>query len=73
MELGEGSHGALAEFRRRLERKKKRKPPDAVVFAKADLSSLGSMLQARWKSGAPAEEAKPEALQRRARSANSGS
>jgi small subunit ribosomal protein S1 len=28
--------------------------------AKADLSSLGSMLQARWKSGAPASEAKPE-------------
>ena len=27
---------------------------------KADLSSLGSMLQARWKSGAPASEAKPE-------------
>lgn len=28
--------------------------------AKTDLSSLGSMLQARWKSGAPAAEAKPE-------------
>jgi small subunit ribosomal protein S1 len=29
--------------------------------AKLDLSSLGSMLQARWKSGPPAAEAKPEA------------
>jgi small subunit ribosomal protein S1 len=30
--------------------------------AKADLSSLGSMLQARWKSGAPPSEAKPAAM-----------
>jgi small subunit ribosomal protein S1 len=30
--------------------------------AKADLSSLGSMLQARWKSGAPPSGAKPEAM-----------
>src|SRR5271166_1049904 len=30
--------------------------------AKADLSSLGSMLQARWKSGAPTAEVKPESL-----------
>jgi small subunit ribosomal protein S1 len=30
--------------------------------AKPDLSSLGSMLQTRWKSGAPANEAKPEAM-----------
>jgi small subunit ribosomal protein S1 len=30
--------------------------------AKPDLSSLGSMLQARWKSGAPASVAKPEGL-----------
>ncbi len=29
--------------------------------AKPDLSSLGSMLQARWKGGAPAGKAKPEA------------
>jgi small subunit ribosomal protein S1 len=41
------------------------KAPEAQAPAsssKADLSSLGSMLQARWKSGAPASEAKPEAL-----------
>lgn len=30
--------------------------------SKPDLSSLGSMLQARWKSGAAASEAKPEAM-----------
>ena len=30
--------------------------------AKPDLSSLGSMLQARWKSGASENETKPEAL-----------
>lgn len=30
--------------------------------AKPDLSSLGSMLQARWKGGAPASVAKPEGL-----------
>jgi len=29
---------------------------------KADLSSLSSMLQARWKAGAPTSEAKPEAI-----------
>jgi small subunit ribosomal protein S1 len=31
------------------------------THSKRDLSSLGSMLQARWKGGAPAGEAKPEA------------
>jgi small subunit ribosomal protein S1 len=30
--------------------------------SKPDLSSLGSMLQARWKSGGAADEAKPEGL-----------
>ena len=30
--------------------------------AKPDLSSLGSMLQARWKSGATGDEAKPEGM-----------
>jgi small subunit ribosomal protein S1 len=35
-------------------------PAPVPQAAKADLSSLGSMLQARWKSGAPAAEAKPE-------------
>jgi len=35
-------------------------PPQTPSPAKVDLSSLGSMLQARWKSGAPAAEAKLE-------------
>jgi len=33
---------------------------EPVSSSKLDLSSLGSMLQARWKGGAPAEGAKPE-------------
>ena len=32
------------------------------THAKADLSSLGSMLQARWKSGTPTSEAPPESV-----------
>jgi small subunit ribosomal protein S1 len=36
------------------------KTPAATPSPKADLSSLGSMLQARWKSGAPASEAPAE-------------
>jgi small subunit ribosomal protein S1 len=35
-------------------------PPFTPTPAKADLSSLGSMLQARWKSGPAASETKPE-------------
>jgi small subunit ribosomal protein S1 len=35
-------------------------PTQPAPAAKADLSSLGSMLQARWKSGPPASESKPE-------------
>ncbi len=30
--------------------------------SKPDLSSLGSMLQARWKAGAPADEVKPDSM-----------
>jgi small subunit ribosomal protein S1 len=35
--------------------------PASSSSAKADLSSLGSMLQARWKSGGAVDKAKPEA------------
>jgi small subunit ribosomal protein S1 len=38
-------------------------PSSSPSQSKPDLSSLGSMLQARWKSGAPADKANPEALQ----------
>jgi small subunit ribosomal protein S1 len=34
----------------------------SISSSKPDLSSLGSMLQARWKSGPAAEEIKPDAL-----------
>jgi len=36
--------------------------PGASDRSKPDLSSLGSMLQARWKGGAPAGDVKPEAM-----------
>jgi len=36
--------------------------PSSSSSATPDLSSLGSMLQARWKSGATSDEAKPEAV-----------
>jgi small subunit ribosomal protein S1 len=44
------------------ENKSKNESQTTPSSAKPDLSSLGSMLQARWKSGPPADEAKPEAL-----------
>jgi small subunit ribosomal protein S1 len=71
VELGEGIEG-----RCRMETAStaaERKPPKAsglstsetsskVVHAKPDLSSLGSMLQARWKGNSAASDAKPEAV-----------
>jgi small subunit ribosomal protein S1 len=41
---------------------KEEKAAEPASPGKPDLSSLGSMLQARWKSGPPASEAKPEAM-----------
>jgi small subunit ribosomal protein S1 len=38
------------------------KTSSTVSSSKPDLSSLGSMLQARWKSGTPAGAAQPEAV-----------
>jgi small subunit ribosomal protein S1 len=43
-------------------KKDKRAEPAPAASAKPDLSSLGSMLQARWKTGPTEEEAKPEAM-----------
>jgi len=40
----------------------KRAERDSPSSSKPDLSSLGSMLQTRWKSGATADEAKPEGM-----------
>lgn len=62
VELGEG---VVAACRIPAEGSRKEdKPAEATPssLSKPDLSSLGSMLQARWKKGAPAGEAKPESL-----------
>ena len=57
VELGEGIR-ATCRIVARLQLRKRTKPE-----AKADLSSLSSMLQARWKGAAPAGgAAKPEAV-----------
>jgi len=60
VELGEGIQ-AQCQVPKQRERKEESKsePPSS---AKLDLSSLGSMLQTRWKSGAPASATKPEGL-----------
>ncbi len=63
VELGEG---VVATCRipeeRHAQPDKRADSMSSSYSSKPDLSSLGSMLQARWKSGAPAAEAKPEAL-----------
>ena len=54
VELGEGIHAVC------LISAKKQDSPAANKSATSDVTSLSSMLQARWKSGAVAETAKPE-------------
>jgi small subunit ribosomal protein S1 len=59
VELGQGIRAAC-----RVPVSAIKAPPQAPAQpAKADLSSLSSMLQARWKGSAPAPSAKPEPLQ----------
>jgi small subunit ribosomal protein S1 len=59
VELGEGIEGKCRmETASAVDEKK----PEAGRASKPDLSSLGSMLQARWKGGAPAGGAKPEPI-----------
>jgi small subunit ribosomal protein S1 len=73
VELGEGVEGKCRMDSARPEKKvdldssskadstgADSKKTDSKADAKPDLSSLGSMLQARWKGGAPAGDAKPE-------------
>jgi len=70
VELGEGVVATCRmpeERPAKLAQEDKRAEPDSSSSSssnssKPDLSSLGSMLQARWKSGAAADEAKPETL-----------
>jgi|HubBroStandDraft_4_1064222.scaffolds.fasta_scaffold03126_1 small subunit ribosomal protein S1 len=71
VELGEGVQGNCrmdAEKKPELDSSSSKpgstrvdsKKTESKADAKPDLSSLGSMLQARWKGGAPAGGAKPE-------------
>ena len=70
VELGEGVLATcrISEDRsqerseERAAQENKRAEADSTSSSKPDLSSLGSMLQARWKSGGAAGETKPEAL-----------
>ncbi len=58
VELGEGIRGMCPAAQRPTA--DPGVAPHAAPAAKADLSSLSSMLEARWKGSAPAPQAKPE-------------
>jgi len=63
VELGEGVVATCRMPERPAkEDKSAEAAPSSSSSFKPDLSSLGSMLQTRWKSGVPASEAKPEAV-----------
>jgi small subunit ribosomal protein S1 len=62
VELGEGVLATCRIPEERPAKEGKRAEPAPSSSSKPDLSSLGSMLQARWKSGGAADESKPEAL-----------
>jgi len=62
VELGEGVQAACRMPAENSAKEKTQAAPASSTSTKPDLSSLGSMLQARWKSGAPTSEAKPEAM-----------
>ena len=63
VELGEGVVATCRIRDERPAKEDKRAEPAPSSSSKPDLTSLGSMLQARWKSGAPASAAKPEAAE----------
>jgi small subunit ribosomal protein S1 len=63
VELGEGVIATCRIPEENLTKSEKRLESDSPSSSKKpDLSSLGSMLQTRWKSGASANDAKPEAM-----------
>jgi small subunit ribosomal protein S1 len=62
VELGEGVLAMCKISEESPAKEERRAESDSPGSLTPDLSSLGSMLQARWKSGAPAAEAKPESL-----------
>ena len=57
MELGEGIQGMC---RIPVEATAERSGKETQAGSKLDLSSLSSMLQARWKGGAAGDPSKPE-------------
>jgi small subunit ribosomal protein S1 len=62
VELGEGVTAMCRIPQDRADKEGRDTAMATSTSAKTDLSSLGSMLQARWKSGPAADEAKPEAM-----------
>jgi small subunit ribosomal protein S1 len=62
VELGEGVLATCRISAETATPKDKQAKPSSSESSKPDLSSLGSMLQARWKSGPRADEAKPDSL-----------
>jgi len=62
VELGEGVLATCRIPEERPAKEGKGAEPISASPSKPDLSSLGSMLQSRWKSGTPSSEAKPEAM-----------
>ena len=60
VELGEGIE-AKCWMKGASPATEKKSQAEAAPSSKADLSSLGSMLQARWKGATPALDSKPEA------------
>jgi small subunit ribosomal protein S1 len=62
VEVGEGVLATCRIPEERPAQEDKRAEPASSSSSKPDLPSLGSMLQARWKSGAATGEAKPQAL-----------
>ena len=63
VELGQGIQAECRIAKKGTGRSQKQEErPEASSPAKLDLSSLGSMLQAKWKSGATANQNKPESL-----------
>jgi small subunit ribosomal protein S1 len=62
VELGEGVLATCRIPEEHPAEGDKRAESPSSTTSKTDLSSLGSMLQARWKSGAPATEAKSESF-----------
>ncbi|MGA6982875.1 MAG: 30S ribosomal protein S1 [Candidatus Sulfotelmatobacter sp.] len=61
VELGEGILARCSLNTTHPEQEKEKDTPESgAASSKPDLSSLGSMLQARWKGASPAATAKPE-------------